>query len=63
METHLATHDWFVGRRYSIADIALYGYTHCAEEGGFVLADYPAVSSWLRRIAEQPNHIPLSFGW
>jgi glutathione S-transferase len=63
METHLATRDWFVGRRYSIADIALYGYTHCAEEGGFVLADYPAVSSWLRRIAEQPNHIPLSFGW
>lgn len=63
METHLKTHDWFPGSHYSIADIALYGYTHCAEEGGFTLSDYPAVTSWLRRVAEQPNHIPLSFGW
>jgi glutathione S-transferase len=63
METHLETCDWFAGGHYSIADIALYGYTHCAEEGGFALSDYPAVSSWLRRVAEQPNHIPLSFGW
>ena len=63
METHLKVHDWFAGGRYSIADIALYGYTHCAEEGGFVLADFPAVSSWLRRVAEQPAHIPLSFAW
>jgi glutathione S-transferase len=43
METHLARHDWFAGRRYSIADIALYAYTHCAADGGFDLAAYPAV--------------------
>jgi glutathione S-transferase len=59
METHLQKHDWFGGRNYSIADIALYGYTHCANEGGFNLAKYPAVSAWLKRVREQPRHIPL----
>lgn len=60
MEAHLKTHDWFAGGRYSIADIALYGYTHCADEGGFDLAAYPALSAWLERVAGQPGHIPLS---
>ena len=59
MEGRLATHDWFAADRYSIADIALYGYTHCAGEGGFDLAKYPAVSAWLRRVAQQPGHISL----
>ena len=59
METHLQKHDWFAGRNYSIADIALYGYTHCAGDGGFDIALYPAVSRWLERVAEQPRHIPL----
>ena len=59
METHLAAHDWFAGGRYSIADIALYGYTHCAEEGGFDLARYPAVSAWIARVAAQPDHVSL----
>jgi glutathione S-transferase len=63
METHLKKNDWFVGRRYSIADIALYGYTHCADEGGFDVNDYPAVRRWLARVAEQPGHIPLSEHW
>ncbi len=63
METHLKVHDWFAGNRYSIADIALYGYTHCAEEGGFALSDFPAVTSWLNRVAAQPQHIPLEFAW
>jgi glutathione S-transferase len=63
METRLRTQDWFAGGRYSIADIALYGYTHCAGEGGFDLARYPAVSAWLARVAEQPAHIPLSETW
>jgi glutathione S-transferase len=63
MNTHLNTRDWFAGNRYSVADIALYGYTHAAEEGGFHLAEYPALTAWLRRVAEQPNHIPLSFVW
>jgi len=45
MEAHLSRHDWFAGDSYSIADIALYGYTHCAGEGGFDLSRYPAVSA------------------
>jgi glutathione S-transferase len=63
METHLLKQDWFAGNRYSIADIALYGYTHSAADGGFDLASYPKVSRWLRRVTEQPGHIPLSETW
>ena len=63
METHLSKHDWFAGKRYSIADIALYGYTHCAADGGFDLSRYPAVSRWLARVAEVPGHIPLGEAW
>lgn len=59
MESHLSTSDWFAGNAYSIADIALYGYTHCAAEGGFELNEYPAVSAWLKRVAAQPDHITL----
>jgi glutathione S-transferase len=59
MEGHLKTHDWFAGTAYSIADIALYGYTHCAGEGGFELAAYPALQRWLTRVAGQPDHIAL----
>jgi glutathione S-transferase len=60
METHLSEHDWFAGNRYSIADIALYGYTHCAEDGQFDLSHYPAVQRWLARVAATPGYIPLS---
>jgi len=63
METHLKENDWFAGGRYSIADIALYGYTHCAAEGGYNLSDYPAVGRWLARVAAQPGHIPLDESW
>jgi glutathione S-transferase len=63
MENHLATHDWFAGGRYSVADIALYGYTHSAHEGGFDLNRYPAVARWISRVREQPGHIPLSETW
>ena len=59
MERHLKTKDWFAGGHYSVADIALYGYTHCAAEGGFDLAGYSAVTRWLDRVREQPGHIPL----
>ncbi|HEY5238663.1 MAG TPA: glutathione S-transferase family protein [Rhizomicrobium sp.] len=59
METHLSKHEWFAGEAYSIADIALYGYTHCAGEGGFDLGAYPAVGAWLKRVAAQPGYIPL----
>ena len=61
MQSHLARHDWFAGGRYTIADIALYGYTHCAADGGFDLSAYPAVGAWLKRIAGERNHVPLEF--
>jgi glutathione S-transferase len=63
MESHLKSNDWFAGGRYSIADIALYGYTHCATEGGFDLSRYPAVSAWLSRVQATPGYIPLSETW
>ena len=63
MQTHLARRDWFAGERYSIADIALYGYTHCAADGGFDLAAYPAVGAWLQRVASEPGHVPLEISW
>ena len=60
MEQHLAEQDFFVGGRYSIADIALYGYTNVAEEGHFELARFPRVQAWLERVAAQPGHIPIT---
>jgi glutathione S-transferase len=62
MEGHLRSREWFVGERYSVADIALYAYTHVADEGGFVLARYPAIRSWLARVKSQPRHIPITQG-
>ena len=60
MERHLGDQDFFVGGRYSIADIALYAYTHVAEEGRFELARFPRVRAWLARVAAQPGHIPIT---
>jgi glutathione S-transferase len=60
MESHLETRDWFAGNRYSIADIALYAYTHVAHEGGFDLAQYPSIRTWLERVREQPRHIEIT---
>ena len=62
MEGHLAKHDWFAGTNYSIADIALYAYTHKADEGGYHLRDYPAVVRWLKRVEAQPGYIPMLAG-
>ncbi len=59
MEGHLATHRFFVADRYSIADIALYAYTHVADEGGHDLSPYPALRDWLSRVAAQPGHVGL----
>ena len=53
METHLARNEFFVGPRLSIADIALYAYTHRAADGGFDLGPYPAVRAWLERCLQQ----------
>jgi len=60
MEQHLAQHTFFVGERYTIADIALYAYTHVAGEGGFDLASYPAIREWLGRVRAQPRHVPIT---
>jgi glutathione S-transferase len=62
MEGHLAARSFFVGARYSIADVALYAYTHVAHEGEFDLAPYPAVRAWLARVAAVPGHIPITQG-
>ena len=59
MESHLATRRFFVAERYSIADIALYAYTHVADEGGHDLEPYGAVRAWLERVAGQPRYVPL----
>jgi glutathione S-transferase len=59
MERHLKNRQYFAGGRYSIADIALYAYTHVAHEGGFDLAPYPAVRAWLARVRAQPKHIEM----
>jgi glutathione S-transferase len=60
MESHLAGHDYLAAERYTLADIALYAYTHVAHEGGFDMGGYPAIAAWLERVASQPNHIPIT---
>ncbi len=60
MEGHLAGREFLVGERYTIADIALYAYTHVAPEGGFELEPYPAIRAWLERVAAQPGHIAIT---
>jgi glutathione S-transferase len=59
MERHLEGRDWLVGDGYTLADIALYAYTHVADEGGFELERYPAIRRWLARVAAQPGHVPI----
>jgi glutathione S-transferase len=60
MERHLAERAYLVGEGFTIADIALYAYTHVAPEGGFDLEPYPAVRGWLERVAAQPGMIPIT---
>jgi glutathione S-transferase len=61
MEGHLEGADgYFVGRTLTLADIALYAYTHVAHEGGFSLDAYPAIRAWLDRVAAEPGHVPIT---
>jgi len=60
METHLKNRRFFVDERYSIADIALYAYTHVAHEAKLDLAPYPNVRGWLERVASQRRHVPIT---
>ncbi|MEP0855477.1 glutathione S-transferase family protein [Trichocoleus sp. DQ-U1] len=60
MEKHLTDCNFFVGERYTIADIGLFAYTHVADEGGFDLARFPAIQAWLERVKAQPRHISIT---
>ena len=59
MERHLEDRDWFAGDALSLADLALYAYTHAADEGGLSLDGRPAVEAWLERVAAEPGHVPI----
>jgi glutathione S-transferase len=59
MERHLAGRGWLVGDGMTLADIALYAYTHVADEGGFDLGRYEAIRAWLARVAAEPGHAPI----
>ena len=59
MERHLEGRSFLVADRYTVADISLYAYTHVADEGGFDLASYSAIRTWLGRVASQPGHVTI----
>jgi glutathione S-transferase len=59
MDEHLATRDWFIGSGATLADIALFAYTHVCEAGGFRLHDYPAICRWLNRVAALPGYVAM----
>jgi glutathione S-transferase len=59
LERGLDGRNYLVGDSLTLADIALYGYTHVADEGGFSLEPYPAVRAWLERVAAEPGHVPM----
>ncbi|MGI8931838.1 MAG: glutathione S-transferase family protein [Sphingomicrobium sp.] len=59
MDRHLATRDWLVGGRLSIADICLFAYTHVADEADFDLEAYPAIVGWMERIMTMPGHVGI----
>ncbi|MBH8551340.1 glutathione S-transferase family protein [Nostocaceae cyanobacterium CENA357] len=60
MENHLISRTFFVDERYTIADIALFAYTHVADEGGFDLAKFPAIQAWIERVKAQPSYISIT---
>ena len=60
MEKYLTHHTFFVGERYTIADIGLFAYTHVADEGGFDLTRFPAILEWLKRVKAQPRYISIT---
>jgi glutathione S-transferase len=60
MERHLGTgRDFFVTEAPTVADLALYAYTHVAHEGGFEMDRFPAIGAWLERIASLPGYVPI----
>ncbi len=61
MEQHLYAHRYFVGGHFTVADIALYAYTHLAEQCDFELTRFPAVRAWLARVAQEPGHVAMEW--
>jgi glutathione S-transferase len=61
MEKHLDSHEFFAADRYTIADIALYAYTHLADQCDYDIAGFPAVRRWLKRVAAEPRHIAMEY--
>ena len=61
MEDRLKDHDWLVGDDCTIADIALYAYTHVADEGGFDMSLHPGIGRWLERFAQHPAYVPITW--
>ena len=61
MEKHLQTQSFFVDGRYTIADVALYAYTHVAHESDYDLTTFPLIRTWLKRVAAEPGHIAMDF--
>lgn len=61
MEKHLEAHDFFAANRYTIADIALYAYTHVAEDGEFEFTDFPRIRTWMERVQNQPGHVDIAW--
>ena len=59
MERRLTARSWLVGGSMTIADVALYAYTHVADEGLFDLERYPAIRAWLACVAAEPGHVPM----
>ncbi|WP_220814066.1 glutathione S-transferase family protein [Pseudomonas paralcaligenes] len=59
MEQQLQRTPYLVGEHYTLADIALYAYTHVAHEGGFDLSGFPAINAWLERVASHPRHVAM----
>jgi len=59
MEQELTDNDFIANDNYSIADIALYAYTHVAGEGGFDLGNYPQIKAWLERVEMQDGFVPM----
>lgn len=62
MERHLQNRSFLVNEQYTIADVALYAYTHVAEEGGFDLQSFSSIRRWLKRVESQPNYIDINQG-
>jgi glutathione S-transferase len=59
LQRHLDGRAWLVGDGMTLADIALYGYTHVAAEAGFEMERYPAIGAWLERVASEPGHVTI----